>query len=1052
MRPTTPRRVRDRLSGLGATLLIAAFAIGMPPLLFAIGATPWRESNLGTILTSPDDGTLLLLVFAVLAWLVWVLLAALCALEVVAVIRGVPAPRLPGLGPLQDQIGHLVAVAALLFVAAPAVAPAFTPQPAHAAPEAPRQVVLPTVAPLAETSAPAAPVVSADTDATTATVDYTVRRGDSLWKIAEEQLGDPMRFREIVSLNPDALQGRADFINPGMELRLPTDAGTASGGTDETPRAEETYVVEAGDTMWEIADEKLGAGERYPEIFEASRDTVQADGQRLTDPALIRPGWELTVPGTSTAVPPVVDPPVDLEPTEPEPEPDPIEPNGPEVTNSGSPDAIGQGSAADVQAGDSDPGEVAGTPGWLVPGLTGGGAVLAAGLLTALRRRQRTQLRYRRPGHIIVPPPAPLNGVEKTLHVEGSSMAMQIEALDHLLRHISDSPHGLPEVIAVALSATEATLHLAESSADATLPKPWTGAGRTRLAPLQSGTAETNQQSTPPYPLLVAVGQDDGGTVWFLNLGHAPHVAVTGEVTGGEDFLRHLAAELALNPWSAEVDIDTFGFSPSLVGIDPHRLHHHADTRLLDKLTADLAQPGIPGLAPERRRALLLERTYADTDAAHAITSANTTHAARGITVVTVGDHRTDESLALDIDESSRLTLPILGITIAAAGLSDAEASACAAILDATRDATLAPVPVDETATGRDKLVDKAGALRDELVESRPVGPAGGTALLPRPTSEYAEVAATTSEDVETLAPVVPETTRAAVEDADPTLDQEVAWWFDPTCRLPRISVLGPVHGRAYGDATDIAGRKPFYTEMLAFLALHPDGVTSGQVADAFAITTKRARVDMNALRSWLGTNPHTSGPHLPKADESRAARQRGGHFYQVDDVLLDADLFRRLRARGQARGAAGINDLATALRLVTGQPFGQLRNNGWSWVLEGDRLDHILTCAIVDVAHIVTTHALAEGDLAMAHEAAEVAHHAAPYDEITNLDLVAVASAEGHEELAEQLLNDRIYNRSDDDLGPVELPPRTQDMASKRPQNGSQPSGNRPVPAPRKG
>ena len=62
-------------------------------------------------------------------------------------------------------------------------------------------------------------------------------------------------------------------------------------------------------------------------------------------------------------------------------------------------------------------------PGWLIPGLTGAGAVLAAGLLTALRRRQRTQLRYRKPGDIVVPPPAPLNDLEKTLHVEGSSMA-----------------------------------------------------------------------------------------------------------------------------------------------------------------------------------------------------------------------------------------------------------------------------------------------------------------------------------------------------------------------------------------------------------------------------------------------------------------------------------------------------------------------------------------------------------------------------------------------------------------------------------------------------
>ncbi|OUZ10235.1 hypothetical protein BHE97_07720 [Aeromicrobium sp. PE09-221] len=1059
MRPTTPQRLRERLSGLGASLLIAAFAIGMPPLLLAIGATPWRESNIGTILTSPDDGTLLLLVFAVVAWLVWVLLALLCALEVVAVIRGVPAPRLPGLGPLQDQIGRLVAVAALLFVAAPAVAPAFTPQPAHAASETPQQVALSTVAaPLTEPATAAAPVASADTDVATTTVDYTVRRGDSLWKIAEEQLGDPMRFREIVNLNPDALQGRADFINPGMVLRLPSDAATTSEETDETPLAEETYLVEPGDTLWEIADEKLGAGELYPEIFEASRDTVQTGGQQLTDPSLIRPGWELTVPSTSTAVPAVVDPPIGPEPTEPdpepesEPEPEAVEPDSREVTDSTSPDATGQDPAADVQAEDSDPVEASGSPSWLVPGLAGAGAVLAAGLLTALRRRQRTQLRYRRPGHIVVPPPASLNGLEKTLHVEGSSMATQIAALDHVLRRLSDSPHGLPEVIAVALSATETTLHLAEASADATLPEPWTGAGRTRIAPLQGDSDEPREQGAPPYPLLVAVGQDDDGTVWFVDLGHTPHVAVTGEGGIGEDFLRQLAAELVLNPWSAEVDIDTFGLSPMLVGLDPLRVHHHADTRLLDKLAADLAQTGVPGLAPERRRALLLERSYANSDAAHAITSANSTHAARGITVVTVGDHIAEESLALDVDESARLTIPILGITVAAAGLSDEEASTCAAILDVTRDATLAPVPVDEAATGRDKLVDKAGALRDELVESRPVGAAGGTALLPRPTSEYADVAATTTDDVEALAAIVPEATRAAVEDADPSLDQEVAWWFDPNCRLPRISVLGPVYGRAYGDTTDIAGRKPFYTEMLAFLALHPDGVTSGQVADAFSITPKRARVDMNALRSWLGTNPHTSARHLPKADESRAAQQRGGHFYQVDGVLLDADLFRRLRARGQARGTAGISDLVTALRLVTGQPFGQLRPNGWSWVLEGDRIDHILTCAIVDVAHIVTTHALAEGDLPMAHESAEVAHHAAPYDEITNLDLVAVASAEGHEDLAEQLLNERIYNRSDDDLGPVELPPRTQDMTSQRSQNGAHPGGNRRVRAPRKG
>jgi len=1043
---------RNRLSGLGASLLICLFVIGYPLVLLAIGVTPWRASfsDIGTLLTNPDDGTLALLVLAVAAWSVWVLGTILFGIEIVAAVRGASAPRLPGLGVPQAYAGNLVAVAALLFVAVPAITPAFAPQQAHASPDTPQQIVTSESAPLAEIPTVAAPAITADTDEATATVDYAVRRGDSLWKIAREQLGDPMRFHEIVALNPDALRGRADFIDPGLVLRLPNDA-PAIEETDEKSRPDETYVVEPGDTLWEIADENLGAGERYPEIFEASHGTVQADGQRLTDPDLIRPGWQLTIPGNREEAPPIAEPPIDREPTEPEPGPEPVGPTQSEVTEPESRDANGPGPAADVQDDDIDQDEAVGaSPGWLVPGLAGAGAVLAAGLLATVRRRQRTQLRYRRPGHIVVPPPEPLNDLEKTLRVEGSSMASQIEALDRALRQITNSPNGLPEVIAVALSTSEATLYLGAGDEDAILGGPWTGTGRTRAAPLNSA-AESDDHRPPPYPLLVAVGQDDGGSVWFLNLGHAAHVAVTGNATCGEDLLRHLAAELALNPWSAEVDIDTFGLSATLVDLDPLRLHHHDDTRLLDKLSADLSQPSTPGLAPERRRALLLERTYAETAASHAITSVNSFHSARGITVVTVGDNLTEKSLVLDVDESARLTIPILGLTVAAAGLSDEEASSCAAILDVTRDTNLAPVPVDEAATGRDRLVDKAGALRDEFVEPRPSGAAGATALLPRPTEEYVDIAATTQDDIETLAPVVPETTRTAVEDADPTLDQEVGWWFAPDCPLPRISVLGPVHGRAHGDAAEVAGRKPFYTEMLAFLALHPDGVTSGQVADAFAITPKRARVDMNAVRSWLGTNPRTGRPHLPTADESRAAKQRGGYFYQVDDVLLDADLFRRLRARGQARGEEGIDDLVTALRLVTGEPFGQLRTNGWAWVLEGDRLDHILTCAVVDVAHIVTTHALAEGDLAMAHEAVDVAHHAAPYDEITNLDLVAVASAEGHEEIAEQLLNDWIYNRSDDDLGPVELPPRTRDMTSKRSQNGSHPSGNRPLPAPPK-
>lgn len=49
---------------------------------------------------------------------------------------------------------------------------------------------------------------------------YTVKPGDSLWKIANEQLGDPAEVKTIKSLNDDVLKG-SDVVRVGMKLRLP---------------------------------------------------------------------------------------------------------------------------------------------------------------------------------------------------------------------------------------------------------------------------------------------------------------------------------------------------------------------------------------------------------------------------------------------------------------------------------------------------------------------------------------------------------------------------------------------------------------------------------------------------------------------------------------------------------------------------------------------------------------------------------------------------------------------------------------------------------------
>jgi hypothetical protein len=109
------------------------------------------------------------------------------------------------------------------------------------------------------------------------------------------------------------------------------------------------------------------------------------------------------------------------------------------------------------------------------------------------------------------------------------------------------------------------------------------------------------------------------------------------------------------------------------------------------------------------------------------------------------------------------------------------------------------------------------------------------------------------------------------------------------------------------------------------------------------------------------------------------------------------------------------------------------LREAGWSWLLDGERLDHVMTAAIVDVAHIVTVHALAVDDLELARFAAQAAYVAAPYDETARLDLIQVDHALGHHDEADRALRDDVLNRSDDGLGPVDLPERTATIVRQR-------------------
>ncbi|MEV6523186.1 LysM peptidoglycan-binding domain-containing protein [Longispora sp. NPDC051575] len=84
-------------------------------------------------------------------------------------------------------------------------------------------------------------------------------------------------------------------------LDLPRFAVAAHTGplTVQVAGRQSTLEVQAGDTLWGIAERCLGDGQRYREIFELNRDRYDSAGRMLGGDH-IEPGWVLTLPDDAT--------------------------------------------------------------------------------------------------------------------------------------------------------------------------------------------------------------------------------------------------------------------------------------------------------------------------------------------------------------------------------------------------------------------------------------------------------------------------------------------------------------------------------------------------------------------------------------------------------------------------------------------------------------------------------------------------------------------------------------------------------------------------------
>jgi len=704
-----------------------------------------------------------------------------------------------------------------------------------------------------------------------------------------------------------------------------------------------------------------------------------------------------------------------------------------------------------------------------VGGFAAGGALLAAGVMGALLVQRRRQFRNRRTGRTIATTAAELIEVEKAIVSHGGPAMAKAAFLDAALRSLSAAtaadPGGrLPDVVAVRHGGDQLNLRLAAAHPGPP-PAPWTvddsGLWWSISTEQELPVTEANASSyLAPLPTLAAIGSDDEGYCWLLDLERAGAIALTGDPLMCLDLGRFLAAELAVNTWSDHLSVTMVGFGQELVGLNPARLRYSSD---LDAAAVALTVDAVDavdacthaGLDVRTGRVrdicgdtfmphVLLVAPHLGADSAKLsdlIEILATQQDRAAMAIILAGDTALSgkASWSMHLTEAGRLIVPALGLDLTANQLPVHEGLGISQMLSQASVAADEPMPPAVGNQPWRAYCDAAGSLLAQHTLPRsapemlpqPIGQAAATSLLPAPDQTYLDTAATTPDDLATLAPRVPASIRPVVEAADPTLEQDVAAWFDLDTDLPRLTLMGPVQLRAHGGLEK--NRVGFYTEIVAYLATRENGATLAQFETAFNLAPARARSDIRIARNWLGVNPRTGAKHLPDALRSKSGQARGIGVYELEDVLVDADLFRRLRVRGEARGADGIADLTMALDLVSGAPFDQLRSDGYEWLTEGARIDHHLVCATVDVAHVVTTHALATGDVMGARAAAEVAQLAAPYEEIPRLDLVAVREAEGHLEEAEDYLREQVCNRSDDDGAPEDLSERTEAILRHR-------------------
>lgn len=817
--------------------------------------------------------------------------------------------------------------------------------------------------------------------------------------------------------------------------RAPPAAETAKPAAATVTTKTVHHTVVPGDNLWSIAEHYYGDGTRDLDIFNASTATVQPDGQHLTNPNLLRPGWNLTVPNVTVTQTPAPAP----KPAAPAPAPSTSSSsNSTSATDAGgsttaaneaapttptpsasasaastasasasaaasAPPAAGQAADNSLSSADddADSSSAVDDDDVTIPLATAGGiaSVLAAGLLSVLGARRLKQRRKRRPGTRIAMPEPEAANLELELRMIENPLGLQ--DIDNALRSLQiwaeDTGAVLPELFALRLEEQEIALYLSEP---ADLPAPFVAASEDRTAwVVLPGTATPPaRESVSPYPALATIGVDDHGGVLMLDLEQVGSLNVIGDEDTARGVLNAIAVELAENPWSEQIEVTLVGMPHGLArDLDRFRVQHVEDTvalvrnlrTSLEGREASFDSYGVDGVHSARTRA-----TDAESWAPH---------------VVILGQ-LPDEAVQRELQQLVE-RVPRLGIATIANGETVGTGS-IVRISSATSAELVSPGEVmpplpftPQVLQGRElELVQELFATTEQDCVAAPAtasvstitasadeeapAPAAEAAL----TADEAPAAAAHPDGAlspQTAAERVPEVNaHEEAEDAVPAVEDVAIAPADvpsdvesvptaaddvtaPDWPAPYVRMLGAVDVLHLADPDRLPGRG---AELLSYLNLAAP-VNGTMLQQAFWPDTVNAKDSQRKLvrlvRQALGADP--SGTPLFPENKS----QEG---YQLHPAIRsDWDDFRSLI--GDDLTQTTNEDLVAAIKLVRGTPFAGIstRRGWWAWI--SVRQEEMIA-AVMDAADELARRALEIRDVNQARYAAGVAKAVEPLNE----------------------------------------------------------------------